>query len=461
MLNRLGEASRPGDPRASGGGRMAVPRARDRHPRPVPRAADRRWPSGSASPTGTATAARSARTPTSSASTTTGTCSRRPGSTRTTSARRCATTSTTSLLVVPIQTAVSLFLAVLVNRRVRFVGFFRTAFYFPSVTSSVAITILFLFLFSPTGVINKLLSYLGATGPSWLYDPRGLFHVILGQFGVAPADARSQTARLPRRQLLGLAVGPSIAMCVFILLAVFTTSGTFMLLFLAALQNIDDSVNEAAALDGATEWRKFRSHHGADDPADDLHRRDARPHRHLAGLRPDLRRDEGKPVEHDADAGVPVVQLLVQQQQLGRRRGDRLHPLRDHRLLHGRDAARARAARTASRDGAGSARRSRIGTPDASRVASAGAREQRSVRRATRVRCAGAAWGPRSDVQLPARARGHLHLSVRDRDRRRRSRRSRTRPPIRSASSRTRSTTAAFHAALQGSGLPAVGARTR
>ena len=47
-------------------------------------------------------------------------------------------------------------------------------------------------------------------------------------------------------------------MCVFIVMAVFTTSGTFMLLFLAALQSIDDSVNEAAALDGATEWRKFR-----------------------------------------------------------------------------------------------------------------------------------------------------------------------------------------------------------
>jgi multiple sugar transport system permease protein len=47
-------------------------------------------------------------------------------------------------------------------------------------------------------------------------------------------------------------------MCVFIVMAVFTTSGTFMLLFLAALQNIDDSINEAAELDGASEWRKFR-----------------------------------------------------------------------------------------------------------------------------------------------------------------------------------------------------------
>jgi multiple sugar transport system permease protein len=162
------------------------------------------------------------------------------------------------LLVVPIQTAVSLFLAVLVNRRVKLVGFFRTAFYFPSVTSSVAITVLFLFLFSPTGVINKLLSYLGATGPSWVFDPRGLLHVILDQFGV-----HQSPSSLANGFFLGVSYwdwlsGPSIAMCVFILMAVFTTSGTFMLLFLAGLQSIDDSVNEAAALDGATEWRKFR-----------------------------------------------------------------------------------------------------------------------------------------------------------------------------------------------------------
>jgi multiple sugar transport system permease protein len=162
------------------------------------------------------------------------------------------------LLVVPIQTAVSLFLAVIVNRRIRFVGFFRTAFYFPSVTSSVAITILFLFLFSPSGVINKLLSYVGATGPSWLYDPRGLVHVIAGQLGVHQPSASLQSHLFLGVSYWDWLSGPSIAMCVFILLAVFTTSGTFMLLFLAALQNIDDSVNEAAALDGATEWRKFR-----------------------------------------------------------------------------------------------------------------------------------------------------------------------------------------------------------
>src|SRR4051812_859269 len=162
------------------------------------------------------------------------------------------------LLVVPIQTAISLFLAVLVTRALKFVGFFRTAFYFPSVTSSVAITVLFLFLFNPQGVINKLLSYVGVTGPSWFYDPRGLFHVILGQLGVSQPPAS-----LANGMFLGVTywdwlAGPSIAMCVFIIMAIFTTSGTFMLIFLAALQGIDDSVNEAAALDGATEWTKFR-----------------------------------------------------------------------------------------------------------------------------------------------------------------------------------------------------------
>jgi multiple sugar transport system permease protein len=162
------------------------------------------------------------------------------------------------ILVVPIQTAVSLFLAVIVNRRVKFVGFFRTAFYFPSVTSSVAITVLFLFLFSPAGAINKILSYFGAAGPAWLYDPRGLFHVILGQFGVSNPPSGMANGFFLGVSYWDWVSGPSIAMCVFILMAVFTTSGTFMLLFLAALQNIDESVNEAAALDGATEWRKFR-----------------------------------------------------------------------------------------------------------------------------------------------------------------------------------------------------------
>ena len=52
--------------------------------------------------------------------------------------------------------------------------------------------------------------------------------------------------------------GPSVAMSAFILMAVFTTSGTFMLLFIAALQQINAEVEEAAMTDGANGWQRFR-----------------------------------------------------------------------------------------------------------------------------------------------------------------------------------------------------------
>ncbi|MBC7307494.1 MAG: sugar ABC transporter permease, partial [Dietzia sp.] len=71
------------------------------------------------------------------------------------------------ILVVPTQTALSLFLAVMVNRKLlRGRGGFRTAFYFPSVTSSVAITVVFLFLFTASGAVNRVIGALGGSGPN-------------------------------------------------------------------------------------------------------------------------------------------------------------------------------------------------------------------------------------------------------------------------------------------------------
>lgn len=162
------------------------------------------------------------------------------------------------LLVVPLQTALSLFLAVMVNRQIlRGRGFFRTAFYFPSVTSSVAITVLWLFLFSATGVVNKVLSFFAIEGPNWFQDPRGVLHILLGLIGLdqAPDGLRSPG-------FLGITgwdwlAGPSVAMSAFVLMAIFTTSGTFMLLFIAALQNISGEVQEAAMMDGTTGWQRF------------------------------------------------------------------------------------------------------------------------------------------------------------------------------------------------------------
>nr|WP_229734483.1 sugar ABC transporter permease [Cellulomonas carbonis] len=163
------------------------------------------------------------------------------------------------LLVVPLQTALSLFLAVLVSRSaLRGRGGFRTAFYFPSVTSSVAITVLFLFLFSASGAVNRAMEALSVDGPNWFADARGVLHLVLGALGVDQGPAA-----LTGNGFLGITwwewlAGPSVAMCVFITMAVFTTSGTFMLLFIAALQQISGDIDEAAMMDGATPWQRFR-----------------------------------------------------------------------------------------------------------------------------------------------------------------------------------------------------------
>ena len=162
------------------------------------------------------------------------------------------------LLVVPLQTALSLFLAVLVSRRIlRARGFFRTAFYFPSVTSSVAITVLWMFLFSFAGPVNAIIAWFGGEGPNWFRDPRGLVHVALSGLGVTSGpDALTQNTALGLSWWDWLA-GPSVAMFALILMAVFTTSGTFMLLFIAALQNVGYDLTEASMMDGANAWQRF------------------------------------------------------------------------------------------------------------------------------------------------------------------------------------------------------------
>ena len=163
------------------------------------------------------------------------------------------------LLVVPLQTVVALALALAVNQRaLKAKTLYRTAFYFPSVTSSIAIATIFLFLFQGSGVVNTMLSQVGVEGPNWFTDSRGLTWVVLDKLGVL--DVSSPPAALTDHGLLGLTwwewlSGPSIAMCTIITLAVWTTSGTFMLIFLAALQDIPAEQEEAARVDGAGRWR--------------------------------------------------------------------------------------------------------------------------------------------------------------------------------------------------------------
>ncbi len=166
------------------------------------------------------------------------------------------------LLTVPLQTVLALGLAIAVNQRMlRGRGAARTIFYFPSVTSSIAVSTVFLFLFQGSGSVNKMLSWVGVKGPNWFSDPRGVVWVALGALGLTDPDHPG--GPLAHHTVMGLSwadwlSGPSVAMCTLIMLSVWTTSGTFMLIFLAALQDIPRNLEEAAALDGVNRRQLLR-----------------------------------------------------------------------------------------------------------------------------------------------------------------------------------------------------------
>lgn len=169
-----------------------------------------------------------------------------------------------ALGVVPAQTIISLLLAVIVNQAwLRFKGFFRTTYYFPSITSSIAISLMFLFFYQRSGLVNQVLSTitLGAWEPiAWMSDPRGLFHILLGAVGVTIQTAPEWV----RTEVLGLTIwdwisGPSVALMGIMIMNTWTTIGTMMVIFLAALQGVPGYVYEAAQIDGASAWRQFRS----------------------------------------------------------------------------------------------------------------------------------------------------------------------------------------------------------
>jgi multiple sugar transport system permease protein len=128
-----------------------------------------------------------------------------------------------SVLVVPLGLLGSLLLAMLLNRPAKGIGLFRTAFFLPSLTPTVALALLWVWLFDPNfGVINNVLDSVGIPGPGWF---------------------ASATWALPAVVLTTLWAG---------------WGGSTMLIFLAGLQGVDRSLLEAADIDGADRWMKFR-----------------------------------------------------------------------------------------------------------------------------------------------------------------------------------------------------------
>jgi multiple sugar transport system permease protein len=132
---------------------------------------------------------------------------------------------------VPLTMAIGLFLAIIVNQKIRGQTFFRGAYYFPAIASSAAITILWIFIVSPFGLFNSLREALG-------------LNVLFELLGYGP-----------HKNWIG---DQDTALNSVIILNAWTTAGTFMLFYLAALQSISGSVYEAAAIDGANAWQTFR-----------------------------------------------------------------------------------------------------------------------------------------------------------------------------------------------------------
>lgn len=164
--------------------------------------------------------------------------------------------------VVPTQTVLALLLATIVNQRwLRGKGLFRTAFYFPSITSSVVISIIFMWMFTQDGIVNTVIRALfpNYQNVTWLDDSNGLFHNFLGLFGITRQTVGDWAGtRLAGITLWDWLSGPSVTMATIMILNTWTTIGTLMVIYLAALQNIPSSVYEASAIDGATGWQQFR-----------------------------------------------------------------------------------------------------------------------------------------------------------------------------------------------------------
>ena len=126
-----------------------------------------------------------------------------------------------SFVLVPSGIVLALAIAMLMNQKVKFVGVWRTLFYLPSVVSGVAVAILWGYVLNPRfGLLNMGLRSVGIEGPRWLF---------------------SETWAVPGFILMGL-----------------WGAGGAMLLYLAGLQGIPTTLYEAAEIDGAGSWHRFR-----------------------------------------------------------------------------------------------------------------------------------------------------------------------------------------------------------
>lgn len=130
-------------------------------------------------------------------------------------------TAAYSAISVPLILVLALGLATLLNQPFRGAYFFRSVYYLPAVMSGVAVATLWRWIFNPEfGIINALLSKVGIDGPLWLLSERWALPALI--------------------------------------ITSFWTFGSTMLIYLAGLQGIPADLYEAAEIDGAGRWKRFR-----------------------------------------------------------------------------------------------------------------------------------------------------------------------------------------------------------
>ncbi|REE91431.1 multiple sugar transport system permease protein [Paenibacillus taihuensis] len=131
-------------------------------------------------------------------------------------------TVTYSIFSVPLGLIFSLALALLLNQATRGMRLFRTIFYMPAVVSGVSVMVLWMWIFNPQiGLLNTVLGYFGINGPGWIFDPKWAMPslIIMSLWGI----------------------------------------GGGMIIWLAGLKGISPMLYEAANLDGANAWQRFRN----------------------------------------------------------------------------------------------------------------------------------------------------------------------------------------------------------
>lgn len=123
--------------------------------------------------------------------------------------------------VVPASMTLSLLVALLLNQKIRGIVIFRTAYYLPVITSTVASAVVWMWIYTPdVGILNSILSLVGIPRIRWLVDTRTALLSVM-------------------------------------IMAVWQSLGFRMIIWLAALQGIPEHLYEAAEIDGAGTWHKF------------------------------------------------------------------------------------------------------------------------------------------------------------------------------------------------------------